>query len=262
MSKGKGDVTIQSNRERYAERLKKKYPDREFVDDEAIFGQINDDYDEYDRQLEKYRADEEAIAKMYSNDPRSAGFLTDWKNGEDPIVVLIRKYGDDFKAALEDPDKVEQLAEANKAYAERVAQERDFEEQYQQNMDATHASIEQVKTEDGLTDEQIDAAMVWLIGIMKDGILGKFTPESIRMAIKAINHDTDVEVADREGEVRGRNAKIEEKLRTQGQGDGTANLSGKNGGGQSRQMPNLGALGRVEETDIWKRGGEKRRSAR
>ncbi len=265
MSENTGVTNTQSNRERYAARLRERYPDREYADDEALFGQINDDYDEYDSQLERYRADEKAITEMFSDNPRSAAFLMDWQKGEDPIVGLIRKYGDDFKAALEDPDKLEELAEANKQYAERVAQERDFEQQYQSNMDTvTYPAIEQVKTEDGLTDDDIDEAMVWLIGVMKDGILGKFTPESIRMAIKAIKHDGDVELADREGEVRGRNARIEEKLRRRGQSDGTASLTSRNAGGKAspREVPDLGALGRFDSSNIWERGGEKRRSAK
>lgn len=259
------ETKVTSNRDRYMERLKGRYPDREYADDEALFGQINDDYDEYDSQLERYRADEKAIAEMFSNNPRSAGFLANWRDGKDPLVELIRRYGDDFKAALEDPDKLEELAAANKEYAERVAQERDFEQQYQQNMDTvTYPAIEQVKTEDGLTDDDIDEAMVWLIGIMKDGILGKFTPDSIRMAMKAIRHDGDVALADREGEVRGRNAKIEEKLRRRGKSDGTANLSSRNAGGNAsqRDVPDLGALDRFDSRSIWERGGEKRRSAK
>ena len=45
------NMEVKSNRERYTERLKAKYPDREFADDEALFGQINDDYDGYDKEL-------------------------------------------------------------------------------------------------------------------------------------------------------------------------------------------------------------------
>lgn len=40
-----------SRRDQFGERLKKKYPDREYADDDALFGQINDDYDEYDKKL-------------------------------------------------------------------------------------------------------------------------------------------------------------------------------------------------------------------
>lgn len=254
---------VKSNRDKYTERLKSKYPDREFADDEALFGQINDDYDNYDKQLSDYQGREKALSDLFTSNPRSAAFLTDWRNGEDPIISLVRKFGDDFKEALEDPEKQEALAAANKEYAERIAKENEFEEQYQKNITETYATIEKIQQEQGYSDDDIDKAMEFLIGIMKDGILGKFEAESITMAIKAIKHDSDVEQADREGEVRGRNTRIEEKLRKGGKNDGTANLAGKNGGGGSaaRQMPDLGALGNYDGgQNIWERGGEKRRA--
>ena len=56
-----------------------------------------------------------------------------------------------------------------------------------------------MQQEEGISDDEIDQAMEFLIGIMKDGLLGKFTRESIQMAIKAIKHDSDVETASHEG---------------------------------------------------------------
>lgn len=257
------NTEVKSNRDRYTERLKAKYPDKEFADDEALFGQINDDYDSYDNELSGYKEREKALSDLFASNPRSAAFLTDWRKGEDPVVGMVRKFGDDFKAALEDPEKQEALAAANKEFAERIAQEEEFEGQYQQNMTETVSTIEQMQTEEGISDEDIDEAMTFLIGIMKDGILGKFSRESIRMALKAIKHDADVEQADREGEVRGRNTKIEEKLRKGGKSDGTANLGGKHGGSKPREMPDLGAIDQNYGTqNIWERGGEKRRTAK
>lgn len=257
------NTEVKSNRDRYTERLKAKYPDKEFADDEALFGQINDDYDSYDNELSGYKEREKALSDLFASNPRSAAFLTDWRKGEDPVVGMVRKFGDDFKAALEDPEKQEALAAANKEFAERIAQEEEFEGQYQQNMTETVSTIEQMQAEESISDEDIDLAMEFLIGIMKDGILGKFSRESIRMALKAIKHDADVEQADREGEVRGRNTKIEEKLRKGGKNDGTANLGGKHGGSKPREMPDLGAIDQNYGTqNIWERGGEKRRTAK
>jgi hypothetical protein len=253
---------VKSNRDQYTERLKTKYPDKGFDDDEALFGQINEDYDGYDKQLSEYGDREKALSDLFSSNPHSAAFLTDWRNGEDPIVGMIRKFGDDFKAALEDPEKQEALAAANKEYAERIAKESEFEEQYQQNITETLSTLEAIQQEDGLSDDDIDNAMELLIGIMKDGLLGKFSRDSILTALKAINHDANVEQADHAGEVRGRNTKIEEKLRKGGKSDGTANLAGKNGGSNAkpRQMPDVGAIGRYDGVqDIWERGGEKRK---
>ena len=244
--------------------MKAKYPDKEFADDEAIFGQINEDYDGYDKELSTYKEREKKLSDLFASNPRSAAFLTDWRNGEDPLVGLIRKFGDDFKAALDDPEKQEALAAANKEYAERIAKEGEYEEQYQKNISATYDTIEQVQKEDGLTDEEIDQAMGFLIGIMKDGLLGKFTSESIRMAVKAIRHDSDVEAANHEGEIKGRNSKIQERLRKGERSDGTANLAGRNGGGNGNTRPmELGAIDRdYGSKNIWERGGEKRRPIR
>lgn len=227
---------VKSNRDRYTERLKAKYSDKEFADDEALFGQINDDYDDYDNRLTKYQEQEKALTDLFASNPRSAAFLTDWRKGEDPIIGMVRKFGDDFKAALEDPEKQEALAAANKEYAERIAEEDKYEEEYQKNIRETYATLEQMQQEEGLSDEDIDNAMDFLVQIMRDGLLGKFSRENVSMALKALNHDSDVEQADREGEVRGRNTKIEEKLRKRTKGDGTAPLDGKNGG-TSRQRP-------------------------
>ena len=252
---------IKNNRLRYSERLKAKYPGNSYADDEALFQQAMDDYDAYENELSEYRNNEKALSDLFAQNPRSASFLIDWRNGEDPLISMIRKFGDDFKAALDDPEKQEALAAANKEYAERIAEEAKYSEEYQKNIDATGEMIDQLQAEEGLSEDEVNEAISFLVGIVRDGLLGRFSRESVKMALKAINHDEDVALADREGEVRGRNAKIEEKLRKVGRGDGTANLGSKNSGGSvARNMPDMGAIGRYyNDDDIWKRGGEVRK---
>lgn len=252
---------VKSNRDRYAARLKEKYPDKEFADDEALFGQINDDYDNYDKELSEYKDRESALSNLFTSNPRSAAFFTTMREGGDPIVAYVRQFGPEFTEALKDPEKQEALAEANKEYAERIADEKKYEEEYKKNISETLKTLEAFQNKNNLTDEQVDECMAFLIGVMKDAILGKFSEESMLMALKAINHDQDVEEADHEGEVRGKNTRISEKLRKRGKGDGTAHLAGKNGGSAQREMPDLGAIDKGFGTsDIFERGGEKRRS--
>ncbi len=255
---------VKSNRDRYLERQKSKYPDKEFADDESLFGQINDDYDHYDSELSEYKERETALSNLFASNPHSAAFLTDWRNGEDPIVGLMRKFGDDFKAALEDPEKQEALAAANKEYAERIAKSAEFDTQYEQNIAETIDTLNKLQEDEGLSDDDIDQAMDLLMGIAKNGILGNFSRESILMAVKALKYDDDMEQASSEGEIRGRNTKIEEKLFKGGKGDGTANLGGKNGGKtSSRPTPDLGAINRFDGSkNAFERGGMKRRPAR
>lgn len=224
---------VKSRRERHIERLRKKYPEKKFEDDEEIYGQISDDYDQYEQELDGYRGREKSLSDMFAADPRSAQFLTDMHNGTDPVLGLVRNFGVEIKDVLDDPEMQEKIAEANKEYVERVANSKKLDEEYEKNMDITLETLRQFQSERGMTDEQIDQVVEFLLGVVRDGVMGKFSNETLGMACKALNYDADVAAAGEEGEVAGRNAKITEKLRKSKQGDGTAPLGGKNGQGAS-----------------------------
>lgn len=221
---------IKSRRDQQLERMRKKYPDKKFEDDEEIYGQIYDDYDQYEQDLNGYKDREKAMSDMFSADPRSAQFLADMHNGQDPYVGLVKNFGVNIEDVLHDPKMQEQIAEANKEYVERVAKSRKLDEEYEKNMDASLETLRQFQEERGMSDEQIDAVVDAVLTVVRDGVMGKFSKETLAMFVNAINHDSDVASASEEGRVAGRNDKIVEGLRKRAKGDGTAPLNGKNGG--------------------------------
>jgi hypothetical protein len=240
--------STKSNRDRLNERLRAKYADKNFDDDEAMYGQINDDYDNYDSQISGYKDREGKLADMFSKDPKSARFLTDWSKGEDPAVNLVRHYGTEIKDIIDDPARQEEMAKANQEYVERVAKNKELEKQYKANLKESLSMLDGLQQSEGLSDEDVDKAMDLLLQIIKDGVIGKFAVETIKMALKAINYDADVATAGDEGEVRGRNAKITEKLRKPQGGDGTAVLDGKNAGApQQGSQRNRGMFALADE---------------
>lgn len=251
---------VKSQRDSLSERLAAKYPEMDFGDEEVLFGRISDDYDDYDSQLSGYKEREQKFADMFSADPRSAYFLNNWREGGDPTVELVRMFGTDIKDRLEDPEWQDKFAEANKEYVERVAKEKELEEQYQQNLVDTKATLDEFQQKNSLSNYQVDEVMAMLVQIATDAVVGKFSESSMDLALKALNYDGAVEEANLEGEVRGRNAKIDEQLRTRKAGDGTAGLNGRNGSaGERKPQPNLGALDNFANgEDIWSRGGERR----
>lgn len=220
---------VKSRRDQLGERLKKKYPDREYADDEALFGQINDDYDNYDNELSGYKERENKLTDMFAKDPRSAQFITDMAQGKDPWSSLINRIGiDGVKEMLEDPSKMEEYSANNKEYIDRIAKQKGLEEEWEKNMRATLAMLEQKQQELGLTDEQIDAVADMIKEITNDAVIGIIKPDTVDMALKALNHDTDMIAAGEEGEIRGKNAKIEAKLRKPKRSDGVPMLAGAN----------------------------------
>lgn len=221
---------VKSRRDQQLERLRKKYPGKKFEDDEEIYGQISDDYDQYEHDLDDYRGREKALGDMFSADPRSAQFLADMHNGQDPVLGLVKNFGIEIKDVLDNPEMQDKIAEANREYVERVARSKQLDEEYEKNMDASLATLRQFQEERGMSDEQIDAVANAMLTVVKDGVMGKFSRETLEMFVNAINHDSDVANASEEGRVAGRNAKIVEGLRKQNKGDGTSPLNGKNGG--------------------------------
>lgn len=136
-----------SKRDLFMERLKGKYPGEQFDDDEALFGRISDDYDQYDNDLAGYSEREGKFSKMFTSDPRSARLMMAWKDGDDPAIALVRLYGQDIKDAIDDPDKQEAIAEANKEYMERVAQEEQYEKEYAENLARSLSELKGLKEE-------------------------------------------------------------------------------------------------------------------
>ena len=251
---------VKTKRDLVSERIRSRYPDRQFDDDEALFGQIGDDYDDFDKRIQGYQERENAFSQMFGSDPRTANFLMDWKNGKDPLVEFARRFGKD---ALEDESKLEQIAAANKEYLERLAENERLEQEYQTNVAKSLELADAFEKKNGLSEEQGNKVLDLISQIAKDYITGVISEETLGLALKAINHDNDVEDANREGEARGANKKIEEKLRKPKKTDGVPAVQGANGGAAAPEDNSaaLGALGRFGgpgPQNIWDAGNMKR----
>lgn len=249
---------IKTKRDAMLERLRSRQPDVEYNDDEAIFGQINDDYDSYEEELQGYRDRESKISDLFNREPQFAEYTKRVAGGGDPGVELIRIYGDKVLDIINDPLKQEEVAEAHKEFAAKLAKEKEYEDEYMANLSASLESIQAAQTEQGLSDEQIDQAMAWVMAIVKDAMIGKFSPDTITMAIKAQNYEADMEQANREGEVKGLNTRIKEELRKPQRGDGTlSSAGGASVPGRTAPRPELGALDSFNgnSASIFERGG-------
>ena len=157
-------------------------------------------------------------------------------DGKDPWIAVVERLGiDGVTDLMNDPEKQAAYAEANKKYVERLAKEKTLDEEYRKNLSESMASLERLQQERGLSDETLDAAMDVVFRIANDAIVGKYSPETIDMALKVVSHDADVANARTEGRVAGRNAKIEERLRKPSTGDGQPVLAGRNNAPQKKK---------------------------
>ena len=242
-----------TKRQLLVERMAKRYPDRSFDNDDDLYDQVSQDYDSSEEELKGYKEREGVFNEMFASDPRTANIFLAFKKDskKHPLVAMAEQFGPEFREALDDPEKLEGLAEANQAYVERMAKNKELEEEYAANMEKSLAYLDELEA-NGTDEKTISDATELITKIANEVVMGVYSPEAMNMAMKALNHDADVAEAAHVGEVKGQNKKIKETLRKAKAGDGTARLDGKNNTSQPQRKRNLGALDRMSERQsIW-----------
>lgn len=208
-----------SGKELMLERLSVKHPDLDGEDDEALFGAIGADYDEWEAGAEVNARMKDSLDKMlevFNASPEAAALYVDLaKGGKSVLEYLIENYGDDFKEALEarDEETIAKLTKAESNYRAKMAKNEELNKEAQANLVTSLDALDEAANEAGISDEDKDKAFEAYANLVDDAIRNKVSKETWLMFIKGINHDKDVAEAADEGEVRGRNTKIVEKLR-------------------------------------------------
>lgn len=185
----------------------KSMPGREELDDtddEALFGAIEEDYNNASNKAKEYEDTDAKIVDLFNRDPRIGNlFVEVIKNGKNPLLYLIEQYGDDFKDALEDEELAQQLADANAKYLERQAKDKAMQAEAEQNLQQSLKNLDDAQAELGASDEDATAAFEAFANMMDDANVDKVSKETWMLFLKGNTYDSAVAKADREGEVRG-----------------------------------------------------------
>lgn len=207
---------VKTSRERIRERLAKEYPDTDFnaenasdVESDSIVSLL----EKYDAELEGYRSNNDRVSKLFDSDPRAGRFFVNWMaSGGNPIQYLLDIFGPELTEAMESEEGRAKIVESTNKYLERKAENEKGEAERMANYEQSINDLAAFAQEKGLSEEQAVAVFEKVNQIAFDVIDGKYSREAYEMAYKAMNYDVDVESARKEGEVTGRNAKIEERL--------------------------------------------------
>lgn len=194
----------------------KEYPDTDFnaenasdVENDSIVSLL----EKYDKELEGYRSNNDRVSKLFDSDPRAGRFFVNWMaSGGNPIQYLLDIFGPELTEAMESEEGRAKIVESTNKYLERKAENEKGEAERMANYEQSINDLTAFAEEKGLSEEQAVAVFEKVNQIAYDAIDGKYSREAYEMAYKAMNYDGDVEKARTEGEVTGRNAKIEERL--------------------------------------------------
>lgn len=212
---------IKSSREAFVARVKDRHPDLDDSDEEGFYSAVNADYDEDNdglEELKKYREDDERLRDIFQNDPRMANIFLGMARGENVLEYLIDNFGQDFLDAINDPENEEarqRIAEKQKQWVEKQATSRDLEKQAADNLDKALDAFDAVAEEMDADEEAKEEAFKKFTEFQQRAIVNDIDEDMWRLFFKGVNYDSDVEQAGMEGETRGRNTRIRERLRSE-----------------------------------------------
>lgn len=232
-------------------RLAERYPDLDLDDEEGLYGAWNDEAAAADADasaLADYRAADKTIGTAIGDDPRLAGLFQELikdsgdkendssEKARKTLMYLIDAYGDEFVELINDPGNDEfrkRLADKHAADVAAAAEREKLEREAEGNIDASLDNLDTVCAELGISDDDKDEIFKSFIQLCQDLIVDKVSADVWRMLANGYTHDADVEQASNEGEVRGRNERISEKLAA----ERPSPLAMTGGGGSKSAVP-------------------------
>lgn len=213
--------TPKSKRDTFRESHTKRHPELNWDDEEAVYGSINDDYGNFDNQINeltesnnRYKKDQDDFIAAISSGENNGEYIDGMMNGREPLDTAIGIHGyDGLIEYLSDPETREAYIEADKRHQEKLDKQKKFEEEKAKNAEETDAAIGAAIEAGEFTMEEYNEAVNGLFDIADGITLNVCKPEWIKMWLAAKNHDADVDAARAKGELDGRNAGIEENIR-------------------------------------------------
>jgi hypothetical protein len=138
--------------------------------------------------------------------------------GENVLDYLLDEFGQDFLDAINDPENEEareRIAQKQQEWLRKQGESEELNKTAAENLDKALDAFDAVAEEMGADQDAQEEAFRNYIEFQKRAIVNDVDEDMWRMFFKAANYDADVEQAGIEGETRGRNAKIRERLRNE-----------------------------------------------
>ncbi len=207
---------------------------KEYMGDDYEDGDEEGNYERLVERMKRSHSNATALAEMLSEDPRLAQAMSDiYQKKRGSAAAFVRYFGKDMLSAEEGS---EEYAAIEAAEAERLAEANEMTErakEYEKNIQETMSEVSAYCEEHGKDEEEF-LKLFWEKVIFPI-LNGRYSKELCAMIDKALSYDQDVKDAERAGEVKGRNMKID-RMRSE-KGDGLPKGLSSQGDGDYEPKP-------------------------
>ena len=223
-----------TGRDRLKERYAKSHPDRKFdgeTADNDLFDLTADEFDRFEEENRGYKEKSERLNKLFQDFPESAEiFKAMVLNHEHPFDYIIDHYGDRMAESLGSEEGRASLKKHREEKAKRDAEAAEASKKFEENMAET---LKTLGAWGGKRKLDVNAQAEHFLKIrqaLNDFGDGKISEETMDLFWNGARYNDDVARAREEGEVNGRNAKIEaERLQSKARKASAPTLGGRGG---------------------------------
>ncbi len=217
----------ETSKNKYAERLARAFPDREFKSDEDYDKGMEEYLDELEGYKERGTMANQKLIALFESEPQVGDVVRDMINGATFREALARHMSPEDLTAVEgDPDF--EGWNKNKATREESLNKRKAkQEEYAKNLEFSQQAIEEFAKENDMDDESAGKFLARFDSMLADINSGKISKDVLMTIKKAWDYDNDITTAREQGELAGKNKNIvAQKEAAKPKGDGLPKIGG------------------------------------
>lgn len=200
--------------ERLKSLMKSKYPDKEWDDDEAYYGDIVAYAEDADKKLAGYATANETIKSVGNEYPEIFAIIEDIADGKSFEEALASNIDIEELIPTEGEPNYEQYTQARDARKAKKAEAEAYRKTLEENIAKSRPVVTEFFAQHEMGEDEAEEFGKWVDGVMSDYLDGIITEEFLQMFYNARHYNTDVAEARVAGEVAGRNAKIDAERET------------------------------------------------
>lgn len=218
---------------KYADRLKKAFPDRKFEKGEDYDSAMEEHLTSLEGYREKGQIANKKLMALFDSEPAVGKVVQAMMNGATFREALARHISPEDLTAVEGDPDYEGWTKNKNEREESAKKRRQFETDYSNNLQASSEEISKFAEENGMQEADVNELLESIDTMISDFHAGKITKDHLSLIRNGRKHAQDVQKAKEDGEIAGKNQKIvAEKETKKTQGDG---------------LPRPGASGEVAE---------------
>lgn len=211
------------------DRMQSSYPDRDYsAGDDEYLNAAND----HITNLEDYKTrNDEAVNKIVQaieSEPALGALIRDVMKGASLREAIARNVDIEGLTAMEGDPDYDGWSKAKQERMDRMKADQEYTNKLNTNREASMKEIEAFAQDENIPMEEAAKVLEEANSMLTDIYQGNITRKYLKILRDGIMAQADIEAARTEGEIAGKNAQIEEKIKKTktGMGDGMPDLVG------------------------------------